>query len=67
MMPIVHVLIDAAIMYSAALFTILICFVCANNAQYIMLDMVIITVNVRYEILLNRDHARLLPTLPVSI
>jgi hypothetical protein len=56
MMPIVHVLIDAAIMYSAALLTILICFVCANNAQYIMLDMVIITVDARYEILLNRDQ-----------
>ncbi|KAG1771536.1 hypothetical protein EDD22DRAFT_976864 [Suillus occidentalis] len=44
MMPIVYVLIDAAIMYSAALLTILVCFACANNAQYIMLDMVIITI-----------------------
>jgi hypothetical protein len=59
MMPIVYVLVDAAIMYSAALLTILVCFVCANNAQYIMLDMVIITVSARYEVLLNldQDHA----------
>lgn len=49
MMPIMHVIIDAAILYSAALVTILICFICANNAQYIMLDMVIITVTARYE------------------
>jgi hypothetical protein len=58
MMPIVYVLIDAAIMYSAALLTILVCFVCANNAQYIMLDMVI-TVNACYKVLLNldQDHA----------
>jgi hypothetical protein len=59
MMPIVYVLIDAAILYSAALLTILVCFICANNAQYIMLDMVIITVSARCKVLLNldQDHA----------
>ncbi|KAG2137749.1 hypothetical protein BD769DRAFT_285418 [Suillus cothurnatus] len=54
MMPIVHVLIDAAIMYSAALLTILICFVCANNAQYIMLDMIMPIISIAFCMVLIR-------------
>jgi hypothetical protein len=38
--PILRVLVDAAILYSVVLFTMLICFVCSNNGQYIVLDMV---------------------------
>jgi len=40
-MSILRVLVDAALLYSAVLFTTLICFVYSNNGQYIMLDMVI--------------------------
>ncbi|KAG2137585.1 uncharacterized protein EDB93DRAFT_1231198 [Suillus bovinus] len=54
MMPVVHVLIDAAIMYSAALVTILICFVCANNAQYIMLDMIMPIISIAFYMVLIR-------------
>lgn len=54
MMPIVHVLIDAAILYSAALVTILICFICANNAQYIMLDMIMPIISIAFYMVLIR-------------
>lgn len=54
MMPIVYVLIDAAIMYSAALLSILICFVCANNAQYIMLDMIMPIISITFCMVLLR-------------
>jgi hypothetical protein len=39
-MPIVRVLIDAAILYSAALLTALILFVSGNNGQDAVVDMV---------------------------
>lgn len=54
MMPIVHVVIDAAIIYSAALFTILICFVCADNAQFIMLDMIMPIISIAFCMVLIR-------------
>ncbi|KAG1738233.1 hypothetical protein EDB19DRAFT_1829210 [Suillus lakei] len=40
MMPIVRVLVDAAALYSAALFSVLIPFICSNNGQYIVSDMI---------------------------
>jgi len=43
MMPILRVLIDAALLYSATLFTALLCFVNSNNGQYVVLDMVNLT------------------------
>ena len=39
-MPVVRVLVDAAILYSATLLSALLCFVNANNGQYVLLDMV---------------------------
>lgn len=39
LMPIVRVLVDAAIMYSGMLLVMLICFVSDNNAQFIIQDM----------------------------
>ncbi|KAG1729894.1 hypothetical protein EDB19DRAFT_1897124 [Suillus lakei] len=39
LMPIVRVLVDAAIVYSTVLFVMLICFLCSNNAQFIIQDM----------------------------
>lgn len=41
MMPIVRVLMDAAALYSATLVTTLICFLCSNNGQMVLVDMVI--------------------------
>lgn len=40
LMPVLRVLVDAAILYSATLFTALLCFVNSNNGQYVLLDMV---------------------------
>lgn len=54
MMPVVHVLIDAAILYSAALLTILVCFVCSNNAQYIVLDMIMPIISIVFCMVLVR-------------
>ncbi|KAG1850909.1 hypothetical protein F4604DRAFT_1592709 [Suillus subluteus] len=54
MMPVVHVLIDAAVIYSAALVTILICFVRANNAQFIMLDMIMPIISIAFCMVLIR-------------
>ncbi|KAG1774151.1 hypothetical protein EV702DRAFT_1032453 [Suillus placidus] len=48
MMPIVHVLVDAAIVYAAALFVVLVCFVCTNDAQYILLDMIMPIISIAF-------------------
>ena len=40
MKPVLRVLIDAALLYSATLLTALVCFANANNGQFIVLDMV---------------------------
>ncbi|KAG2138790.1 hypothetical protein BD769DRAFT_227941 [Suillus cothurnatus] len=41
LMPIVRIFVDAAIMYSTVLFVMLVCFLCSNNAQYVILDTII--------------------------
>lgn len=41
MMPIIHVLVDAAALYSVALVTALICFLRSNNGESVMVDLVI--------------------------
>lgn len=41
MIPLMHVLMDTAVLYSVVLFIALICFVCSNNGEVVMLDMVI--------------------------
>ncbi|KAI9455616.1 hypothetical protein HD554DRAFT_2240122 [Boletus coccyginus] len=41
-MPVLRILVDAALLYSATLFTALLCFVNSNNGQYVVLDMVIL-------------------------
>jgi hypothetical protein len=53
LMPIVRIFVDAAIMYSTVLFVMLVCFLCSNNAQFIIQDTVIIILNSHYYILLN--------------
>lgn len=40
-MPILRVLMDSAILYSVALFTLLICYVCSNDGEVVIADMVI--------------------------
>jgi hypothetical protein len=40
-MPIVRVLVDAAILYTVVLFIALACFVCLNNGVFVVVDMVI--------------------------
>jgi hypothetical protein len=41
MMPVIYVLVDAAVLYSVALVTALICFLCSNNGESVMVDLVI--------------------------
>jgi hypothetical protein len=41
LMPILRVLMDSAILYSVALFTLLICYVCSNDGEVVIADMVI--------------------------
>ncbi|KAG1718235.1 hypothetical protein EDB19DRAFT_1888061 [Suillus lakei] len=54
MMPIVHVLVDAAVLYSVALFTRLICFVYKNNGQEVLVDMVMPIISIAFYMVLVR-------------
>ncbi|KAG1728776.1 hypothetical protein EDB19DRAFT_1913648 [Suillus lakei] len=54
MMPILHVLVDAAILYSVVLLTTLICFARSSNAQYIMLDMIMPVISIAFYMVLIR-------------
>ncbi|KAG0700782.1 hypothetical protein DFH29DRAFT_930246 [Suillus ampliporus] len=53
-MHIVRVLVDAALIYSAALFSTLIFFVRSNNGQYIMLDMNVPIISIAFYMVLIR-------------
>ncbi|KAG1718443.1 hypothetical protein EDB19DRAFT_1984103 [Suillus lakei] len=48
MMPILHVLMDAAILYSVVLLTTLICFARSSNAHFIMLDTVMPVISIAF-------------------
>ncbi|KAG2130168.1 uncharacterized protein EDB93DRAFT_1264221 [Suillus bovinus] len=54
MMPIVHVLMDAAILYSMALIAASICFLCSNNGVYVMVDMVTPIISIAFYMVLIR-------------
>ncbi|KAG0709185.1 hypothetical protein DFH29DRAFT_820571 [Suillus ampliporus] len=54
MMHIVRIFMDAAFMYSAALFSTLMCFICSNNGQYIMLDMTMPIISITFYMVLIR-------------
>ncbi|KAG1778903.1 hypothetical protein EV702DRAFT_1217905 [Suillus placidus] len=54
MMPVVRVLIDTAFLYSAVLFTALICFVLSNNGEVVVLDMVMPIVSIAFYMVLIR-------------
>ncbi|KAG0709468.1 hypothetical protein DFH29DRAFT_888715 [Suillus ampliporus] len=51
---IVRVLVDAALMYSAALFSTLILFARSNNGQYVMLDMIVPIISIAFYMVLIR-------------
>ncbi|KAH7920719.1 hypothetical protein BV22DRAFT_780533 [Leucogyrophana mollusca] len=52
--PIVRVLVDSAILYSAALFAALICFVCSNNGQFVVQDMLTPIISIAFYMVLIR-------------
>ncbi|KAG2040142.1 hypothetical protein BDR03DRAFT_858679 [Suillus americanus] len=58
LMPIVRILVDAAIMYSAVLFVMLVCFLCSNNAQYIIQDAIMPIVPIAFYMVFIRITLR---------
>jgi len=52
--PILHILIDAGLIYSLALLVALICFVCQTNGQYVMLDMVMPITSITFYMVIIR-------------
>lgn len=61
MMPIVRVVIDSCVLYSVVLFIALICFVCSNNGELVIVDMLIPTISIAFYMILirvaiNRKH-----------
>lgn len=54
MMPIVRVLMDAAILYSVTLLSALVCFVEANNGQYVILDMIMPIISIAFYMVIIR-------------
>ncbi|KAG2111460.1 hypothetical protein DEU56DRAFT_985335 [Suillus clintonianus] len=54
MMPIVRVLVDAAVLYSVVLFTTLICFICSNNGEVVILDMIMPIISITFYMVLIR-------------
>ncbi|KAG1818856.1 hypothetical protein EV424DRAFT_1404987 [Suillus variegatus] len=61
MMPILHVLMDAAVLYSVALFTALVCYVCSNNGDVVMVDLAVPIISIAFYMVLiriavNRQH-----------
>ncbi|KAG2040424.1 hypothetical protein BDR03DRAFT_948691 [Suillus americanus] len=62
MMPIARVLVDAAVLYSVALVITLICFICSNNGEYVMVDLVMPIISISFymvliRIAMNRNHS----------
>lgn len=54
LMPIIRVLVDAAILYSVSLFSALVCFTTSNNGQYIMLDMIMPIISIAFYMVIIR-------------
>lgn len=71
-MPIVRVLVDAAILYSAALFTALVLFVCGNNGQDAVVDMAMPIMSIAFymvliRVALNKKDRSYISTTSISI
>lgn len=54
MMPVVRILVDAAALYSVALFIRLICFVCNDNGEEVLLDMVVPIISITFYMIIVR-------------
>ncbi|KAG2053865.1 hypothetical protein BDR06DRAFT_885126 [Suillus hirtellus] len=54
LMPIVRLLVDAAILYSLALVTALICFLCSNNGEFVMVDLLMPIISITFYMVLIR-------------
>ncbi|KAG2743598.1 hypothetical protein P692DRAFT_20838267 [Suillus brevipes Sb2] len=53
-MPIMRVLVDAAILYSVVLFIALVCFVCLNNGETVVVDMAMPIMSITFYMVLIR-------------
>ncbi|KAG1729336.1 uncharacterized protein EDB91DRAFT_1060009, partial [Suillus paluster] len=54
MMPILRVLVDAAVLYSVALLSALVCFIEWNNGQYVILDMIMPIISITFYMVIIR-------------
>ncbi|KAG2365239.1 hypothetical protein BDR07DRAFT_1399556 [Suillus spraguei] len=54
MMPIVRILVDSAVLYTVMLFILLVCFICSNNGEYVIADMLIPTISITFYMVLVR-------------
>ncbi|KAG9313794.1 hypothetical protein JVU11DRAFT_6154 [Chiua virens] len=52
--PILHIILDSALIYSLTLLTGLICFVSGSNAQYVVLDMVMPIISITFYMVIIR-------------
>ncbi|KAG2136633.1 hypothetical protein DEU56DRAFT_980805 [Suillus clintonianus] len=72
MMPIVRVLVDAAVLHSVVLFSLLICFLIGNNGEAVLTDMVMPIISIAFymvliRIAINRENNSIFPTVPKGI
>ncbi|TFY72988.1 hypothetical protein EVG20_g32 [Dentipellis fragilis] len=54
LMPVVFIIVDAGILYSAALLSALICFVTKSNGQYVVLDMIMPIISIAFYMVIVR-------------
>ncbi|KAG2137927.1 hypothetical protein DEU56DRAFT_343655 [Suillus clintonianus] len=54
MMPIVRILVDAAVLYSIVLFSLLICFLSGNNGEGVLTDLVMPVISIAFYMVLIR-------------
>ncbi|OAX31160.1 hypothetical protein K503DRAFT_114069 [Rhizopogon vinicolor AM-OR11-026] len=58
MMPVLRVIVDAALLYSVTLLPALVCFICSNNGQFVMIDMIIPIISIAFYMVLIRIAIR---------
>jgi len=61
MMPIIYVLVDAAVLYSVTLVTALVCYARSNNGDFVIVDMTMPIISIAFYMVLirvaiNRQH-----------
>ncbi|OJA19438.1 hypothetical protein AZE42_04223 [Rhizopogon vesiculosus] len=57
-MPVLRVIVDAALLYSVTLLPALVCFICSNNGQFVMIDMIIPIISIAFYMVLIRIAIR---------